>query len=287
MYKVQFIPYSIRKLAECSEMADQRNDAEMQAMLLDASKRALELDQVLRHKLEAAFLGAAGQHPTYPNVPTFSDMPTAEREQLPDKHGHDSLMKDLAIKDALLRQMESILLQPLPNAAEVRGLDRCAANVVANARHREQVLTLKVQALTSELDKFRDREARAVEVNNRMRRRLRELLSDCDTFALRREVRTLRADLDDALRREETLETELFRLHVRLEAKDAALLKSDVGTRAMRAKIAYLSNIVANATQVCAAESMQPDVLALKALSARARAAEVLGEPGMVGTHRP
>ena len=111
-------------------------------------------------------------------------------ERLPREHDAESLLRTIAIKDNLLRQMEDSLLLPPPDQLAIRGLGRRAAALVANARRREAVLALKLRASTRELDNFRKREDRAVELNRGLRRRLQHTQADMNALTLRREART-------------------------------------------------------------------------------------------------
>ena len=146
--------------------------------------------------------------------------------RIPRENDAASLLNTLAIKDALLRQMEAALLLPLPEQAMLTaGLSRRAAALVANARRREALLAIKLRALTSEVEGFRKREKAAVAVNAGLRKRLNQTLNDLDAISLRREVRELRADLRAALGREAALQKELVTASARIEAGNAAALQ--------------------------------------------------------------
>ena len=80
-------------------------------------------------------------------------------------------------------------------AGAQQGMSRRAQALVANARRREAVMRCKLQALNREVEQFRKRELEATQINAGLKRRLRDALTDLDAIAMRREVRTLRADL--------------------------------------------------------------------------------------------
>ena len=129
--------------------------------------------------------------------------------RIPREVDNASLLQTLAIKDALIKQMEAVMLLPPPEHSVTVGLGRKAQALVANARRREAVLACKLKALNGEVHAMRKRELQAARINRGLRRKLCDTLADVDAVALRREVRTLRADLSAALTREAALEREL------------------------------------------------------------------------------
>ena len=72
-----------------------------------------------------------------------ADAPAADPHRHPTEHDAIYLVQALAIKDALLRQMEAALLLPPPPQHEVRagqGLSARGAALVANGRRREALV---------------------------------------------------------------------------------------------------------------------------------------------------
>ena len=159
-----------------------------------------------------------------------------------------SLLQTIAIKDALLRQLEAALLTPLPEQALLSvGLSRRAAALVANARRREAVLGLKLRACTRELEDFRKREKEAVLTNARLIQKLNATLTDLDAVSLRREVRELRADLRAALGREAQLQQELLIVSQRLNAASASNERKNETEGKMRQDMEYLRSVAVHA----------------------------------------
>ena len=177
--------------------------------------------------------------------------------RIPRENDAASLLNTLAIKDALLRQMEAALLLPLPEQAMLTaGLSRRAAALVANARRREALLAIKLRALTSEVEGFRKREKAAVAVNAGLRKRLNQTLNDLDAISLRREVRELRADLRAALGREAALQKELVTASHRIAAGSAMLERNAAAERKMRDDMDYVRGIAVHAMSARAADAL-------------------------------
>lgn len=143
--------------------------------------------------------------------------------RIPREHDAASLLQALSIKDALLRQMEAVLLLQPPDRAVTIGLGRRAQALVANSRQRETVLSLKLRALSKEIEGFRQRERESVALNAGLQRRLCTALADNDAVRLRREVREVRSDLSAALARESALQGALLQAHLREAARNSTL----------------------------------------------------------------
>ena len=139
--------------------------------------------------------------------------------RVPREHDRTALLQTLAIKDALLGQMEAALLLAPPTQSTTVHLSRRVQALLANARRREAVMACKLKALQREVHNFRVRELAAVQLNKSLRRQLRDALRDVDAIAMRREVRTLRADLAASLAREAELGSTLQQ--VRSDAEHA------------------------------------------------------------------
>jgi hypothetical protein len=170
--------------------------------------------------------------------------PSAQHEQrIPRETDVAWLWQTVSIKDALLKQMEAALLLPPPDQTITVGLSRRAQALVANARRREAVLGAKLKAVSKELDAFRVRELKAAQINAGLRRRLRAALTDLDAVTLRREVRTLRADLRAALDREALLQRELLRARERIEEDGAAMRATEAAATELRRTFDYVRGV--------------------------------------------
>ena len=176
--------------------------------------------------------------------------------RIPRENDAVNLQQMLHVKDIFIRQMQSTLLPPAAEHAETVNLSRRAQGLVANARRREAMFALSHKALTLEVEQFRARERKAVHINAALRRRLREVLTDHDAIALRREVRTLRADLGAALAREAALQKELMRASFRIEADEAAMSRQMSSERRMREDLEYVRAVAVHAMSTSAANAL-------------------------------
>jgi hypothetical protein len=179
-----------------------------------------------------------------------------ESLRIPRESDRVALLQTVAIKDAVLRQMEAALLLPPPDQAVTVGLSRRAQALVANARRREAVMGCKVKALSHELDGFRRREAQAAQINLGLRRRLKEALTDVDAIALRREVRTLRADLSAALAREAELRRVLLLHQQRIESDAFTIAQHEAKEQKLRDDMEYLRRVASASLSARAADAM-------------------------------
>ena len=148
------------------------------------------------------------------------------------------------------------VLLPQPENSATVPLTRRAQALVANARRREAVLACKLKALTLEVEHFRKREVEAVRINHGLRRRLRDALTDLDAIALRREVRTLRADLSAALAREAALQRSVLLANQRIEADYIKIGEHGVKERKLRDDMEYLRRVAYNAMAARASAAM-------------------------------
>ena len=157
------------------------------------------------------------------------------------------LLQTLSIKEAQLRQMEACLLLPPPDQQLLTSMSRRAQALVANARRREAVLALKLRGLNHELRLFRKRELRAAQINRALRNKLREVLDAHEPNRLRHEARTLRADLDAALAREEALRRQLADAAAKGAADTAALAHAAATQRKLADDLEYVRGVAVHA----------------------------------------
>ena len=180
----------------------------------------------------------------------------APNVRVPRETDRVALLKTLAIKDALIRQLEATLLLPPPDQSITVQLSRRAQALVANARRREAVLACKLKALGAELDGYRQREAEAARVNHGLKRRLRDALTDLDAINMRREVRSLRADLGAALAREAKLQHALLLANQRIEADQFSLSQQSAKETKLRDDMDYVRRVASAAMAARAADAM-------------------------------
>lgn len=187
----------------------------------------------------AASAAAAASPPTSP----------PENGRVPRETDAAWLLQSLAVKDALLKQMEAAMLRPPLDTSYVTSssLGRKAQALIANARRREAVMALKLNGLLAEVALFRKRELRAAQLNAQLRRRLRLTLEDYDANKLRREVRTLRADLHAAREREAIHENDMRLARLRIEADGAMLAASGATERRLREDLEYVRGVAVHA----------------------------------------
>ena len=176
--------------------------------------------------------------------------------RIPRAVDNASLLQTLAIKDALIKQMEAVMLLPPPEHSVTVGLGRKAQALVANARRREAVLACKLKALNGEVHAMRKRELQAARINRGLRRKLCDTLADVDAVALRREVRTLRADLSAALTREAALERELRIANHAMEVDRLALSQNAAHERKLRDDMDYVRRVASSAMTARAYDAM-------------------------------
>ena len=214
-------------------------------------------DEMTSQQAEAAAAASkGGEGAALPSAPALEDVQFYEGHRIPRENDAAWLIQSLAIKDALLRQLEASLLLPAPERSIAVGLSRRAAGLLANAQRREAVLAAKYKALTKEVDAFRAREVKAAQINAALRRRLRDALTDLDAIGLRREVRTLRADLRAALGREAELQRELAKAQARIVADGEAMERREAAERKLRDDMNYVRSVAVDAQRARAAYAM-------------------------------
>ena len=133
------------------------------------------------------------------------------RSALAPQTDASSLLQSRNIKDALLRKLEAALVQPPPPKTK-HGLSPRAAGLLANSQRREAALQIKVKGLQvhsayehtrirmpptprllrsleqATISGFQEREARAVEVNELLKRQLKRYTDRQEHYQLRHEV---------------------------------------------------------------------------------------------------
>ena len=243
-------PSTTTAASSAIDAADARDDKE-EAELEAALKKLLTRQQ---HSKPHAWTAPAPE-PTAP-APATDEPEEPQSLRIPKEHDRTSLLQTISIKDALVRQMEAALLLPQPENSATVPLTRRAQALVANARRREAVLACKLKALTLEVEHFRKREVEAVRINHGLRRRLRDALTDLDAIALRREVRTLRADLSAALAREAALQRSVLLANQRIEADYIKIGEHGVKERKLRDDMEYLRRVAYNAMAARASAAM-------------------------------
>lgn len=232
---------------------------ELQARRLHARRHAWGRDSDLPDGQATAPAAAEPEHEEEPvrDSPSHGEprrwRPT---HQLPSEHDAAALLQTVHIKETLIQQLEAALLMPPPQHGVTVGLSRRVQGLVANARRREAVLAVKLKALGAELNEFRRRERKAVEVNAGLRRRLRDALSDHDAVSLRREVRTLRADLSAALSREQQLQAALLQAHRRIDADAAALQQARERQQTLASDMDYVRQVAVHAMSARAGDAL-------------------------------
>ena len=176
--------------------------------------------------------------------------------RIPKDRDEPALLQTIAIKDALLQQMEAAILLPPPDQAATVGLSRRAQALIANARRREALMACKLKALSQEVANFRQRELQATHINRSLKRQLRAALTDLDAIAMRREVRTLRADLSAALAREAALQRELLVSERMLDAERVTVSRHTAHEAKLRDDMDYVRRIASQAMAARAADAM-------------------------------
>ena len=210
-----------------------------------------------RHPRRTHLPGGTAPLPPSDEEDPWPDEPSAAQDlRIPRETDRIALLQTLALKDALCRQLEAALLLPPPDQAVTVGLSRRAQALIANARRREAVLACRLKALTREVDGFRRREAQAAHINLGLRRRLRDALTDLDAIAMRREVRTLRADLSAALAREAELQRTLLLAGQRIEADRFTISQNAAAERKLRDDMDYVRRVASHAMYNRAADAM-------------------------------
>ena len=175
--------------------------------------------------------------------------------RIPREYDRAALLQTIAIKDAQVKQLEGVLLVPPADPSATIGLSRRTQALVANARRREAVMSCKLKALSREVHGYRQRELAAARINRALRRQLRDALNDLDAIALRREVRTLRADLSAALAREAALQRELLNASLVHEADRFALSQSHEDKRRLRNDMDYVRQVAVASMAARAADA--------------------------------
>ena len=178
-------------------------------------------------------------------------------ERVPREDDLDNLFRLLAIKDAVILKMRSLLPPPLSKHV-THGLPKRAASLIADARHREAVLNLQVRELTLQLAAFREREARAVQVNADLRRHL----SETNTLILKHEVHTLRTDLHASLAREAQLQDELLVAHERIGRAEGLLVRNAAVERELRSDLRQVADVAVHAMAARSAMALGDPALA-------------------------
>ena len=163
-------------------------------------------------------------------------------ERVPREDDLDNLLRLLAIKDAVILKLRSLLPLP-PSKHATHGLPKRAASLIADARRREAVLSLQVRELTLQLAAFREREARAVQVNADLRRHL----AATNALILKHEVHTLRTDLHASLAREAQLQDELLVAHERIGRAEGLLARNAAVERELRYDLRQVADVAMHA----------------------------------------
>ena len=167
-------------------------------------------------------------------------------ERIPRELDAASLLRTLAIKDAMLRQMEhALLMPPVTERTLPSGLSRRVQGLIANMRRREAVLALKLRGLQLEMEAFRKREIRSVKINATQRGQLKE--ARAENKPLRHELRLLRADLDAVLSREADLQRELLVAREQVGHLEGQLLRNEAFERKMRYDMEQLAGVALHA----------------------------------------
>ena len=180
-------------------------------------------------------------------------------ERVPREDDLDNLFRLLAIKDAVILKLRSLLPLP-PSKHATHGLPKRAASLIADARRREAVLSLQVRELTLQLAAFREREARAVQVNADLRRHL----SETNTLILKHEVHTLRTDLHASLAREAQLQDELLVAHERIGRAEGLLVRNAAVERELRYDLRQVADVAMHAMAARSAMALGDPDLVLK-----------------------
>ena len=176
-------------------------------------------------------------------------------ERVPREDDLDNLFRLLAIKDAVILKMRSLLPPPLSKHV-THGLPKRAASLIAE--RREAVLNLQVRELTLQLAAFREREARAVQVNADLRRHL----SETNTLILKHEVHTLRTDLHASLAREAQLQDELLVAHERIGRAEGLLVRNAAVERELRSDLRQVADVAVHAMAARSAMALGDPALA-------------------------
>ena len=180
-------------------------------------------------------------------------------ERVPREDDLDNLFRLLAIKDAVILKLRSLLPLP-PSKHATHGLPKRAASLIADARRREAVLNLQVRELTLQLAAFREREARAVQVNADLRRHL----ADTNALILKHEVHTLRTDLHASLAREAQLQDELLVAHERIGRAEGLLVRNAAVERELRYDLRQVADVAMHAMAARSAMAWGDPDLVLK-----------------------
>ena len=217
------------------------------------------LNQLLirrRHGRNHAWVGGSEDVQPLLPAPAAEAAPTQIRLQVPREYDRAALLQTLAIKDTLIQQMEAALLMPPPDQSVTVQMSRRAQALVANARRREAVLSCKLKALTREVQHFRERELQAAALNRSLKHQLKGALTDLDALALRREVRTLRTDLEAALAREAELHKELLVCERHLEVDRVTIAQHDASEKRLRDDLDYVRRVASSAMNARAYDAM-------------------------------
>ena len=107
-----------------------------------------------------------------------------------------------------------------------------------------------------EVQQHRRRELEAAALNKSLRRQLRAALNDVDAITMRREVRTLRADLSAALAREAALTRDIMVAQRHLEADRVTISANAANEQKLRDDLDYMRRIAAGAMSARAHEAM-------------------------------
>lgn len=228
-----------------------------------APEQAPAVEVLIRRKHGSAHARAGGLDEPEPApaqpaaaVEVTAPPPQPEYLRLPRELDRGALLQALAIKDALIQQLESALLMPPPDQSVTVQMSRRAQALVANARRREAVLSCKLKALSREVYQFRQREVAAAQLNRALKHKLKAALTDLDAVALRREVRTLRADLEAALAREAALHKEMLVCQRHLEVDRVTISAHGEREQRLRDDLDYMRRMATNAMNARAHDAM-------------------------------
>ena len=209
-----------------------------------------------------------------------ADAPAADPHRHPSEHDPIYLVQALAIKDAMLRQMEAALLLPPPPQHEVRagqGLSARGAALVANGRRREAVLSLKLRALQAEVRGFRERERDGIQANQALRSKLEAAVAEREAQRVQRA-----RNVQQEKQRETAAVVELKRTVEELTEAKAQVKALRRQLRDAQAEAAAERQATARVTAYAA--ELETDVEYLRSLAGSALAG--LGERALDSEHR-
>ena len=233
-----------------------------------------------------SFVPAASAPAPPPPRPRSAPSQPADAPAAADPHRHPTehdaiyLVQALAIKDALLRQMEAALLTPPPPQHEVRagqGLSARGAALVANGRRREAVLSLKLRALQTEVRGFRERERDGIQANQALRSKLEAAVAEREAQRVKRA-----RNVQQEKQRETAAVVELKRTVEELTEAKAQVKALRRQLRDAQAEAAAERQATARVTAYAA--ELETDVEYLRSLAGSALAG--LGERALDSEHR-